>query len=108
VEHVEDILFNAERALQRRYPSRAKQIAAATKELWHRDGVGCFYCGVIMAKATGLQADDVTPFYVMAERDAEYAEAARQQAAHDRLRRRVFFVWGLVVAAGIWLAALYL
>lgn len=103
MEHLEDVLFNAERALMRRYPSRAAKIAEATKELWHRDAAGVFYCGVVMSQRIGIPADTVTPFYASAEREAEAAEQERQQVAHDRRRRLVMAIWGaVVVAAGAW------
>lgn len=103
MEHVEEILFSAERALQRRYPSKAKVIADTTKELWHRGAHTGFYCAMVMGKAIGVDGDLVSPYYYHAETEAEMAEVARQQAARERLHRKVMIVGGAVAVAG-WFA----
>lgn len=107
MEHVEDVLFDAERALMRRYPSRAAAIQAQTKVLWHRGGVSGAYCAICMAQALKLPVEVVQGFYYSAERSAEIAQQFRDGAAARRRRHNLLTVWGCVVIAGCILTALY-
>lgn len=109
MEHCETILFNVERALQRRYPSKHAEIRRETIATILDNPVSAYYCAVRMAVALKMEIVDIAGFYTVAQRDAE--RDADLQAWREKEARRaaivriVWSAWAGLVAVGALLAA---
>lgn len=109
MEHCETILFNAERALQRRYPSKHAEIRRETIATILDNPSSAYYCAVRMAVALKMEVIDIAGFYTAAQRDAErdadIQELREKEARRAAIVRIVWSVWSGIVAVGALLAA---
>lgn len=109
MEHCETILFNAERALQRRYPYKHAEIRRETITTVLDNPPTAYYCALRMAQALKMEVVELAGFYTAAQRDAEREAEIQKLQAKERRRaalvRIVWSAWAGIVAVGALVAA---
>lgn len=109
MEHCEAILFDVERALQRRYPSKHAEIRRETITTILDNPPTAYYCALRMAQALKMEVVELAGVYTAAQRDAEREAEIQQLRAKERRRAAVvnlvWSAWAAIVGVGALVAA---